>query len=120
MKQNKGKIIKEVKFSPDEWDRIIMLSKKYKKLPAAYIREKAVEGKILKTNLWDIIYNSDDDNDERKVIADINGIAKTVNTEKSIFLTDVVNIEKAILSLEDYVHNRLKPFTFQEVNSDWL
>lgn len=50
MKQNKGKIIKEVKFSPDEWDRIITLSKKYKKLPAAYIREKAVDGKILKPN----------------------------------------------------------------------
>ena len=120
MKQNKGKIIKEVKFSPDEWDRIITLSKKYKKLPAAYIREKAVDGKILKPNLWDIIYNSDDDNDERKVIADINGITKTVNTEKSIFLTDVVNVEKAILSLEDYVHNRLKHFTFQEVDFAWL
>ncbi len=113
MKQNKGKIIKEVKFSPDEWDRIITLSKKYKKLPAAYIREKAVDGKILKPNFWD-------DNDERKVIADINVIAKTVNTEKSIFLTDMVNIEKAILSLEDYVHNRLNPFTFQEVDSAWL
>lgn len=120
MKQNKGKIIKEVKFSPDEWDRIITLSKKYKKLPAAYIREKAVDGKILKPNLWDIIYNSDDDNDERKVIADINGITKTVNTEKAIFLTDVVNIEKEILSLEDYVHNRLKHFTFQEVDFAWL
>ena len=94
--------------------------KKYKKLPAAYIREKAVDGKILKPNLWDIIYNSDDDNDERKVIADINGITKTVNTEKAIFLTDVVNIEKEILSLEDYVHNRLKHFTFQEVDFAWL
>lgn len=41
----KRKIRKEVKYSHDEWDKVIAFAKESGKLPAAYIREKAVNGK---------------------------------------------------------------------------
>ncbi len=117
MKKYKGKIIKEVKFYPDEWNRVIALSKKHKKLPAAYIREQAVDGEIMKPNLDDSI----DEllGDENKALFDINRIAKTVNTEKSVYLKDVIEIEKTILFLDDLMNNKLKPFVFKEVISLW-
>ena len=36
------KIRKEIKYSSDEWDKVIELSAKSGKLPAAYIRDKAL------------------------------------------------------------------------------
>lgn len=118
MKKYKGKIIKEVKFYPDEWDRVMELSKKHKKLPAAYIREQAVDGKILKSNLDD--YIDELLNDENRAVTDINRIAKTVNTEKAVYANDVEEIEKTIVFLEEFMKNRLKPFVFHEVTSLWL
>jgi len=117
MKKNKGKIIKEVKFSPEEWEHILKLSKKYKKLPAPYIREKAVDGQILQSNLYELLYEFDDT--DNKTFYDINKIAKTVNTEKLVYESDVIEIEKVISAFEDFVHNKLKPFTFREVTFSW-
>lgn len=118
MKKNKGKTIKEVKFYPEEWDRIMELSKKYNKLPAAYIREKAVDGKILNTDYFVMLCESGNSEDV-KASYDINKIAKTVNTEKTIFAKDVIELERTIRSLEDFVHNGLLPFTYREVTFSW-
>ena len=46
MKKTKGKIRKEVKYSTEEWNKITALAKKSGKLPAAYIREQALNAKI--------------------------------------------------------------------------
>ena len=118
MKKHNGKIIKEVKFYPDEWNRVMELSKKHKKLPAAYIREQAVDGKIMRPNLDDSI----DEllGDENRAVTDINRIAKTVNTEKAVLANDVEEIERTIVFLEEFMKNRLKPFVFYEVTSHWL
>lgn len=40
MSRTKRTIRKEVKYNSDEWDKMIFLSKKSGKNPAAYIREK--------------------------------------------------------------------------------
>ena len=46
MKKAKGKIRKEVKFSTEEWNKVVELSAKSGKLPAAYIRDQALNIKI--------------------------------------------------------------------------
>ena len=40
------KIRKEIKYSSDEWSKVIELSAKSGKLPAAYIRDQALNIKI--------------------------------------------------------------------------
>ena len=40
------KIRKEIKYSSDEWDKVIELSAKSGQLPAAYIRDQALNIKI--------------------------------------------------------------------------
>lgn len=109
----KTKIRKEVKYSPDEWNKVCKLAKERKMLPAAYIRDKAVNGKIIRLN-----YNSFGDDFRKKensVYWGINEIAKTVNTEKEVFLKDVDDVEKVIDDLGDLAENGLRPFSMSEV-----
>lgn len=46
MKKTEIKIRREVKYSPDEWNKVTALAKESGKLPAAYIREQAINPKI--------------------------------------------------------------------------
>lgn len=45
MSRTKRTIRKEVKYNSDEWEKMIFLSKKSGKNPAAYIREKSCQRK---------------------------------------------------------------------------
>lgn len=114
----KRKIRKEVKYSHDEWDKVIAFAKESGKLPAAYIREKAVNGKILWCDILESTQNYIVPEDT--AIGDINKVAKNVNTEKAVYSKDVEEVEKAIELLENMVHNRLTPFVFKEVEKSWL
>lgn len=58
MSRTKRTIRKEVKYNSDEWDKMIFLSKKSGKNPAAYIREKAVSGKIMRLDLESMLMNA--------------------------------------------------------------
>lgn len=110
----KTKIRKEVKYSPDEWNKVCKLAKESKMLPAAYIRDKAVNGKIVRLN-----YNSFGDDFRKKrdaVFCGINEIAKTVNTEKEVFRKDVDDVEKVIDDLGELAENGLRPFSMTEVD----
>ena len=56
------KIRKEIKYSSDEWSKVIELSAKSGKLPAAYIRDKALNIKI---SVIDYLNHHPRDQDER-------------------------------------------------------
>lgn len=116
--QNKKTIRKEVKYNSDEWDKMIFLSKKSGKNPAAYIREKTVSGKIMRLDLESMLMNAS--YDDNSACIDINSVAKNVNTEKAVYLKDVEEAEKGIELLEDYVHNQLRTPVFKEVTEAWL
>lgn len=118
MKKTKGKYIKEVKYSPDEWNKVMKLSKQSRKLPAAYIRQQAVEGKILRC--FDSKNADERVNKEDSAIADINNVAKTVNIEKAVYANDVKEIETAIDRLGDMVENDLEEFEYTELENLWL
>lgn len=77
------KIRRKIKYSSDEWDKVIELSAKSGKLPAAYIRDKALNIKI---SVIDYLNHHPRDKDERFHLSNkMNDIAKTVNTEKTIY-----------------------------------
>lgn len=80
MSRTKRTIRKEVKYNSDEWEKMIFLSKKSGKNPAAYIREKAVSGKIMRLDLESMLMNAS--YDDNSACIDINSVAKNVNTEK--------------------------------------
>ena len=112
-KIEKRTICKEVKFSNEEWSKVLSKAKKSGMLPAVYIRNKALNGKILFCNL------SDESNDVNYSVNEpilvLNKVAKTVNTEKCVFLKDVEEAEKAVAMLGDIAENMLVPFTFEEL-----
>ena len=70
------KIRKEIKYSSDEWSKVIELSAKSGKLPAAYIRDKALNIKI---SVIDYLNHHPRDKDERFRLSDkMNDIAKKI------------------------------------------
>ncbi|MBQ5318888.1 MAG: hypothetical protein J6K17_07320 [Oscillospiraceae bacterium] len=82
-------------------------------LPAVYIRNKALNGKIL---FCDFSSESMDVNQSvNEPILVLNKVAKTVNTEKCVFLKDVDEAEKAVVMLGDIAENMLVPFSFREI-----
>lgn len=113
IKIEKRTVRKEVKFSDEEWNRILRKAKKCGMLPAVYIRNKALNGKILfcdlSTESFDVNHSVDEP------ILALNEVAKTVNTEKCVFLKDVEEAEKAISMLGEIAENMLVPFTFREI-----
>lgn len=114
MKKAKGKIRKEVKFSTEEWNKVVELSAKCGKLPAAYIREQALNPKIK------IIDHSAYDKNGVSSKTDtvqfcINRVAKDVNTNKEVFAKDVEEVERWLNYLGDIAKNGLTPIPMIEV-----
>ena len=114
MKKTEIKIRREVKYSPDEWNKVTALAKESGKLPAAYIREQALNAKIkiIDHSLYD----------KKGVSAEtdtvqfcINRVAKDVNTNKEVFAKDVEEVERWLNYLGDIAKNGLTPIPMIEV-----
>jgi hypothetical protein len=114
----KNKIRKEVKYSDDEWNKVIALSKERGLLPAAYIREQAVNTKIKIRD--ELISDNDFTSKRSEIYWGINHIAKVVNSEKTVYSKDVEEVEKIIDKLGDLANNELRPIVFKEVTESWL
>ncbi len=113
IKIEKRTICKEVKFSNEEWSRVLNKAKKCGMLPAVYIRNKALNGKIF---FCDFSNESDEINYSlNEPLLALNKVAKTVNTEKCVFRKDVEEAERAIATLGDIAKNMLVPFSFREI-----
>ena len=114
MKKAKGKIRKEVKFSTEEWNKVTALAKKSGKLPAAYIRDQALNIKI---KVIDVFSPDDGVVDIRnKFHREMNEVAKTVNTHKSVFTSDVEEVERIINEMGEFSRNGLHTIAMREVN----
>lgn len=114
MKMTKGKIRKEIKYSNEEWNKIVELSAKSGKLPAAYIRDQALNIKIKI-----IDYLSPDDGVpgmRNKFYREMNEVAKTVNISKVVYAKDVEDVEKIINEMGEFARNDLKTISMREVN----
>ena len=108
------KIRKEIKYSSDEWDKVIELSAKSGKLPAAYIRDQALNIKI---KVIDVFSPDDGVVDIRnKFHREMNEVAKTVNKHKSVFTSDVEEIERIINEMGEFSRNGLHTIAMREVN----
>ena len=61
MKKTKGQIRKEIKYSTEEWNKVTALAKKSGKLPAAYIRDQAlnIKIKVIDVFSWTIVNKVD-------------------------------------------------------------
>ena len=113
IKIEKRTVCKEVKFSNEEWSRVLSKAKKCGMLPAVYIRNKALNGKILFCDLSDESIDVNHSVDE--TLLALNKVAKTVNTEKCVFRKDVEEAEKAIAMLGNIAENMLASFQFKEI-----
>ena len=109
----KRTICKEVKFSNEEWSRVLSKAEKCGMLPAVYIRNKALNGKILFCDLSD--ESIDVNQSVNEPILVLNKVAKTANTEKCVFRKDVEEAKKAVAMLGDIAGNMLVPFSFREI-----
>lgn len=109
----KRTICKEVKYGAEEWKTICALAAKCGKCSAAYIRYKALNGKIRVCDVFDCI--SDFNQKSERTIIEINNVAKTVNTEKCVYKKDVEDVKKAIDSLEKLIHIHLPTLIFKEL-----
>lgn len=109
----KRTVCKEVKFSNEEWSRVLSKADKCGMLPAVYIRNKALDGKILFCKLSD--GSVDINYSLNEPLLALNKVAKAVNTEKCVFRKDVEEAERAIATLGDIAENMLVPFSFREI-----
>ena len=108
------KIRKEIKYSEEEWNKVIELSAKSGKLPASYIRDQALNIKIKI-----IDYLSPDDGVpgmRNKFHREMNEVAKTVNISKAVYAKDVEDVEKIINEMGEFAHNELRVISMREVN----
>ena len=108
------KIRKEIKYSEEEWSKIVELSAKSGKLPAAYIRDQALNIKIKI-----IDYLSPDDGVpgmRNKFHREMNEVAKTVNISKVVYAKDVKDVERIINEMGEFAHNGLYTISMREVN----
>ena len=110
----KGKIRKEIKYSNEEWDKVIELSAKSGKLPAAYIRDQALNIKIKIEDVFNTDYTVPDM--RNKFHREMNGVAKTVNISKAVFAKDVEDVERIINEMGKFAHNELRVISMREVN----
>lgn len=109
-----NKIRKEIKYSDEEWNKVVELSAKSGKLPAAYIRDQALNIKIKI-----IDYLSPDDGVpgmRNKFHREMNEIAKTVNISKAVYAKDVEDAERIINEMGEFARNGLKAIYMREVN----
>lgn len=110
----KGKIRKEIKYSNEEWNKVVELSAKSGKLPAAHIRDQALNIKIKI-----IDYLSPDDGVpgmRNKFHREMNEVAKAVNISKAVFAKDVEDAERIINEMGEFARNDLKAISMREVN----
>lgn len=110
----KKKIRKEIKYSDEEWNKVVELSAKSGKLPAAYIRDQALNIKIKI-----IDYLSSDDGVpgmRNKFHREMNEVAKTVNISKVVYAKDVKDVERIINEMGEFARNDLKAISMREVN----
>lgn len=108
------KIRKEIKYSGEEWNKVVELSVKSRKLPAAYIRNQALNIKIKI-----IDYLSPDDGVpgmRNKFHREMNEVAKTVNISKAVYAKDVEDAERIINEMGEFARNYLKAISMREVN----
>ena len=108
------KIRKEIKYSDEEWNKVVELSAKSGKLPAAYIRDQALNIKIKI-----IDYLSPDDGVpgmRNKFHREMNEVAKTVNISKAVYAKDVEDVENIINEMGEFAHNGLNTILMREVN----
>ena len=108
------KIRKEIKYSDEEWNKIVELSAKSGKLPAAYIRDQALNIKIKV-----IDYLSPDDGVpgmRNKFHREMNEVAKAVNISKAVYAKDVEDVENIINEMGEFAHNGLHTILMREVN----
>ena len=114
MKMTKGKIHKEIKYSDEEWNKVVELSAKSGKLTAAYIRDQALNIKI---KIIDYLSPDDGVPDMRnKFHREMNDVAKTVNINKAVFAKDVEDVERIINEMGEFARNDLKAISMREVN----
>lgn len=113
MKKTKYTVRKEVKYSNDEWSRVLELSSKCGKLPAVYIREQALNIKIKKLDSTQFDHTSGKRN---RLNLEMNDVAKTVNSNKAVFAKDVEDAERIINDLGKLANNGLSPIIMREVN----
>ena len=108
------KIRKEIKYSEEEWNKVVELSAKSGKLPAAYIRDQALNIKIKV-----IDYLSPDDGVpgmRNKFHREMNEVAKAVNISKAVYAKDVEDVENIINEMGEFAHNGLHTILMREVN----
>lgn len=110
----KGKIRKEIKYSNEEWNKVIELSAKSGKLPAAYIRDQALNIKIKIEDVFNTDYTVPDM--RNKFHREMNEVAKTVNISKAVFAKDVEDVERIINEMGEFAHNELRVISMCEVN----
>ena len=110
----KKKIRKEIKYSDEEWNKVVELSAKSRKLPAAYIRDQALNIKI---KIIDYLSPDDGVPDMRnKFHREMNEVAKTVNISKVVYAKDVKDVERIINEMGEFARNDLKAISMREVN----
>lgn len=109
-----GKIRKEIKYSNEEWNKVIELSAKSGKLPAAYIRDQALNIKIKNEDIFNADYTVPDM--RNKFHREMNEVAKTVNISKAVFAKDVEDVERIINEMGEFARNNLKAISMREVN----
>lgn len=114
MKKTEIKIRREVKYSPDEWNKVTALAKESGKLPATYIREQALDPKI-KTIDYSLYDKNGVSSKTDTVQFCINRVAKDVNTNKEVFSNDVEEVERWLNYLDDIAKNGLTPIPMIEV-----
>ena len=106
MKKTKGKIRKEIKYSTEEWNKVTA--------PAAYIRDQALNIKI---KVIDVFSPDDGVVDIRnKFHREMNEVAKTVNTHKAVFTSDVEEVERIINEMGEFSRNQLHTIAMREVS----
>ena len=114
MKMTNGKIRKEIKYSNEEWNKVIELSAKSGKLPAAYIRDRVLNIKIKIEDVFNTDYTVPDM--RNKFHREMNEVAKTVNISKVVYAKDVEEVECIINEMGEFARNNLKAISMREVN----
>lgn len=108
------KIRKEIKYSNEEWNKVVELSAKSEKLSAAYIRDQALNIKIKIEDVFNTDYTVPDM--RNKFHREMNEVAKTVNIRKAVFAKDVEDVERIINEMGEFACNNLKAISMREVN----
>lgn len=109
----KRTVIKEVRYSEDEWKRILELSGKCGKRPAVYIRDKALNNKILKCELAQVMQGFN--NHIHYSGYDFNNLARTVNENKEVFLKDVEDLREYVDEITKDIYEDIPALEFKEI-----